>query len=213
MIRTLQLDGPAETTGAGGTLNFVSLAEVLVYLEQQSDSGGSFDTLVQKLIDSVSVSAFGLMNGRFLVRPSTEFDFVFTPEQEDVIFLPQYPVGTVSVVELGYMSANGTWSSSESVAVENYYVESLTGRIYGSWPVQRHSVRIKWPGGYTAAPEDAKEAAAKWVGVKLQRARVARWDVTSQTKGGTESATYTAELPPDVAAIWAKYATPGGSVA
>lgn len=213
MNRTLQLDGPAETTGASGTLNFVSLAEVLVYIEQQSDSGGAFDTLLQKLIDSVCVSAFGLMNGRFLKRPTTEFDYVFTPENDDVLFLPQYPVGTVSVVELGYMSANGIWTASQTVAAEDFYVESVTGRIYGSWPRVRHSVRIKWPGGYTAAPEDAKEAAAKWVGVKLQRSRVARWDVTSQTKGGTDSATYTAELPPEVAAIWSKYSTPLGSVA
>src|SRR5262245_40647660 len=84
----LRLNGPPETTGPSGTLTLVSLAETLAYLEKYSDSGGPFDQLLQVLIDSACTGAFGLMGGRFLKQPTEYFDYVFTPESDQVILLP-----------------------------------------------------------------------------------------------------------------------------
>ena len=209
-IGRLQLAGPAETVGAAGTLTLVTVAEVQAYIEKPAEA--AFDALLQILIDSACTGAFGIMGGRFLKRPATAFDFVLTPETEEVLFLPQYPIGTVSAVEAGYMSANNVWTATHVFASTDYYAESRSGRLYSQWPSDRHSVRVTWTGGHVTPPSDAKDAVMQWVGVKLQRLRKARWDVRSMS-GPTESYSFEDELPQSAASILAKYAIPEASMA
>ena len=207
----LQLAGPAETVGAAGTLTLVTVAEVQAYIEKPAEA--AFDLLLQTLIDSASTGAFGLMGGRFLKRPATEFDFVLSPETEEVVFLHQFPVGAVSLLEAGSMTANGVWTASHTFATTEYYVDARSGRLYASWPSDRHSIRVRWSGGYaTAAPPDAKEALMQWVAVKLQRLRKGRWDVRSMS-GPTESYSFDNELPQSAAVVFSKYAVPEVSIA
>lgn len=206
----IQLSGPAETTGASGTLTLVSLAEVLAYLEVTSDAGAQ-DALIQTLIDSVCQHAFSLMGGRFLKRPATEFNYVFTPSgRGESVLLHQTPVGTISVCETGHFDSSGTWTAYETIS--DYYLDARAGALYrgniwgsfGGWPTAKYSVRVSWPGGFTSVPADAKEAVCQWVGTKLQRLRRSRWDVTSLTSAA-EAATYATELPQMAAEIFEKY--------
>lgn len=205
-MNRLQLAGPDATTGASGTLTLVSVAETEAYLEKPGDAG-AFDALVQTLIDSACWGAFGLMGGRFLKRPQTEFDFVMTPDDDEYIYLHQYPVGTISLIEVGYMTANATWTASYTPIATDWYADKRSGKIYGLWGSSAHSVRVKWSGGFSTVPADAKEAVMQWVGVKLSRLRKARWDASSM-QSQNEGWTYTDELPGAAASVFAKYALP-----
>ena len=206
-MERVQIAGPAETVGAAGTLTLATLAETLAYLEQTSDSGGPFDLLVQSLIDSVSVAAFGIMGGRFLKRPATAFDFAFTPLGSlDALFLHQFPVGTITSIDYGYMSQDGTFSAQQTPQATEWYADRRSGRIYATLPWGKHSVRIVWTGGYVTVPQDAKEALFQWVGVKLARIKTARWDATSM-QGANEARTFREqEIPVFSRDVFAKYA-------
>jgi len=208
----LQLAGPAESVGAAGTLTLATLAEAQAYIEKPSDSGGAFDLLMQTLIDSASQGAFGLMGGRYLKRPATAFDFVLSPDSEEVIWLHQYPIGTISAIQIGRLTANGVWESSYSLLATDWYADSRSGRIYGSWPDAKHSVRVTWTGGYETVPADAKEALIQWVGVKLNRLRKARWDMRT-VQDATSGATFENELPQSAAVVFSKYSIPEASFA
>jgi len=205
----VELDGPAETTGVGGTLSLATLANFQAYIGEASDSGGAVDTLHQTVLDAACHGAYSKMGGRFLLRPATAFDWVFSSQDVgSTLFLQQWPVGTVSVFELGWMSANGVWTSQYTVPVGEYYLDSRSGRIYGTWPTSLHSVRVAWTGGFTTVPADAKEAVMIWAGVKLERVRRMRWDQKSKTSG-QEGATFTdSDLPGYVAEVFQKYSLP-----
>lgn len=213
-MERLRLAGPDETTGVTGTLNFVTVAETQAYIEKPGDSGGAFDTLIQTLIDSASQGVFGLTGGRFIKRSTTEFDFVMTPDTVETILLHQYPVGAISLIEFGTMESNGVWALSWTPAASDWYADLRAGKIHGYWPSGKHSIRVKWTGGFasTAIPADIKEAVFQWVGVKLSRLRKARWDASSM-QGATEGWTFTDELPPSAAATIAKYSIPEASMA
>ena len=203
----LQLSGPAETVGASGTLTLATLAETQAYLETPSDSGGAFDLLVQSLIDSVSVSAFGIMGGRFLKRPATSFDVVFTPVGDlEVLFLHQYPIGSISSIQLGYMSQDGTFSATQNLTGTDWYSDARSGRIYASLPTGRHSVRVVWTGGYVTVPQDAKEALFQWVGVKLRNVRLSSWGALSIQSENEARAYSVEEIPGFARGIFGKYA-------
>jgi len=214
----VQIAGPAESTGPTGTLSLASIAEFQAYIEKPGDAGGPFDTLCQLVLDSACVGAFSLMGGRFLKRPAAEFEFAMTPEAEDRIFLHQWPVGTVSALEAGGFTANGVWQASYVYTAQEWYADMRSGRLYGTWPwgifppSLHHAVRVRWTGGFTTVPADAKEAVMQWAGVKLNRTRKARWDVTS-SQGPTEGYTFSGELPDFAAATFAKYTTPEASIA
>jgi hypothetical protein len=203
----LVLDGPDATTGAGGTLSLVTLAEFQAYINEDADAG-PLDARQQTLIDSACYGAFSLMGGRFLLRPATEFDYVLSPfDAGNTLFLPQYPLGTISVLEIGYMSANGVWTSQRTVASGDYYADAESGRVYGAWPLGMHTVRVSWPGGYTSAlvPADAKEAVMMWAAVKMQRVRRSRWDVKT-LQAASEGYSYTdTDLPEVARATFQKY--------
>ena len=211
----LQLAGPAETVGPSGTLSLVTLAEALAYLEKPSDAGGPFDQLIQMLADSASVDAFGQMGGRFLKLGSDNFDFVMTPELDGVIHLHQFPIANIALVEFGAMTADGVWAPSGSpLTTTSYYADKRSGRLYGNvtFPTSLHSVRVRWTGGFSPVPTDAKEAALQWVGVKRSRQKQGRWDVLSM-QGATEGYSFSSELPASAAAVFQKYAIPEVSVA
>lgn len=210
----LQLAGPAESVGAAGTLTLASLAETQAYIEKPGDSGGPFDILCQTLIDSASTGAFGLMGGRYLLRPATAFDFVLSPDSPEVIWLHQYPIGTITTVQFGRITGNGVWESTQTLLASEYYADSRSGRIYSfsGWPEAKHSVRVTWTGGFVAVPTDAKEGAMQWVGVKLNRLRKARWDIRTM-QDATSGFTFENELPQSAALVFAKYAVPEASIA
>lgn len=199
----LQLAGPAETVGSSGNLSLATVAEILVYMKKTS---GADDALLQTLLDSVAVAAFGFMQGRFLKRSSTPFDVVFTPRGEgDVIWLTQWPIGTVTSVQTGGMDQNGQFNPDHTYEATEWYSDVKAGRIYGSFPAgTKHSVRVVWTGGYAAVPQDAKEAAMMWAAVKYQRANDARWDQTSM-QSATQGYSYGEEMPRFSQDIFAKY--------
>lgn len=211
MIERIRINGPAETYGASGTLSLVSLAEVQAYMEQTGDAG-PFDALIQSLIDSVSATAYGLMHGRFLKRPTAEFEYAITPINNTTVFLHQWPVGTVSLLELGYMLGN-TWTTVQTLTSVDYTVDKEKGLLigYGGFPATQFGVRVNWTGGYTAVPPDAKEACFKYVMTKLIRKRKGRIDATTQS-GPTEGYTFEDELPKAARVIFQKYATGIGSL-
>jgi len=205
-MNIVRLAGPAKTTGVGGTLSIVTLAEFQAYINEDSEAG--VDARQQILLDSACYGAFSAMGGRFILRPATEFDMVLSSiDIGETIFLPQYPIGTISVLELGYMSGNGIWTSQTTVTTGDYYVDSDTGRVYGNWPLTLHSIRVKWPGGFLAAdvPADVKEAVMIWAAVKLQRARRSRWDVKTLQAASEGYAYIETDLPESAAAIFRKY--------
>ena len=210
----LQLAGPAESVGAAGTLTLCSLAEFQAYIEKPGDSGGAFDILCQTLIDSASHGAFGLMGGRYLKRPATSFDFVLSPDSPEVLWLNQYPIGTISSIQLGRLTGNGVWESSQSLLATEYYADPRSGRVYSfsGWPESKHSVRVVWTGGFDTVPADAKEALIQWAGVKLNRLRKGRWDIRTM-QDATTGFTFENELPQSSAGVFAKYSIPEASVA
>lgn len=211
MIERLRLTGPAESYGSSGTLSLVSVAEVLAHMEQTGDAG-SFDALIQSYIDAVSAAAYGRMHGRFIKRPTTPFDYVITPINRDTVFLHQWPIGTVSTVEIGYM-VGSTWTSTQTLTAVDYTLDSERGLLigYGGFPDAQLSVRVEWTGGYTAVPPDLKEAVYKWVITKLVRKREGRIDATSQS-GPTEGYTFEDELLKASRDIFQKYSTGIGSL-
>lgn len=212
MIERVRINGPSESYGASGTLSLVSVSEVQAYMEQTGDSGGPYDTLIQTLIDAVSASAYGLMHGRFLKRPAAEFEYAITPVASDMVFLHQWPVGTISLVEIGYMLGN-VWQTTQTVNSTDYTLDTQKGILigYGGFPATQFGVRVNWTGGYTSVPPDAKEAAIKHVVTKLIRKRKGRIDATSQA-GPTESYTFEDELPKAARIIFQKYSTGNGSL-
>ena len=211
----LVLDGPAATTGASGTLSFVALADWQAYIKETGDAGGPIDTRHRIVLDSALHSAFSLMGGRFLLRPSTAFSYVLSPfDDGSTLFLSQYPVGTITAIETGYMSADGVWTNQNTIDTDNYYADKASGRVYGVWPVALHSVRVEWDGGYIAAevPADAKEAVMAWAAVKWQRVKRTRWDVKTLS-GASEGYSYIdTDLPAASEAVLRKYAMPTVSV-
>ncbi len=213
-MNNLVFPGPIAKTGAGETLNFVTLLEFQNYINEPAVDAAT-DARMQQLIDSASYGAFSAMGGRFLLRPATEFDYVMASVAEgSTLFLPQYPVGTISRLDFGYMSANGVWVQSLAVPTSEYYVDSETGRVYGAWPTSMHSVRVTWPGGYPAAelPEDAKEAVMMTAAVKLQRARRSRWDVKTLTAGSEGYTYFESDIPPVAAGVFQKYSLPTSTI-
>lgn len=207
-MQSIQIAGPAETTGSSGTLTLLTLSEAYAYLEKTAD-GGAQDALVQTLIDGVSQNAFALMGGRFLKRPTTPFDVVFTPAGDGmVLWLPQWPIGTVTSVQLGKITSDTTFSPDVTLQASEWYSEPRAGRIYGSFPLVMHSVRVVWTGGYTAVPADAKDAAAQWVGTKLSRIRSGRWDHTSM-QAADQGFTFSDELPKSALDVFLRYKAEG----
>lgn len=205
------LAGPQPTTGVGGTLSLVTLANFQAYINESSDSGGPKDTVHQTVLDAACRGAYNRMGGRYLLRPATEFDYVMQSQDDGSrVYLPQYPVGAISVLELGYMSADATWTSQKTVTSNEYYLDARSGILKGVWPLQLDSIRVKWTGGYTSAelPADAKEAVMIWAGVKYQRTLRSRWDIKSNS-AGQESAVYIeTDIPDYVAQILSQYTKP-----
>jgi len=200
------LAGPAPTTGVGGNLELVTRAEFQLYINEPSEA--AVDARQQILLNSAHQTAFSEMGGRFILRSATEFDYVLTaPDDGDVLFLPQYPVGTISIVERGFMSAVGVWTSQGTVAASEYYVDAPTGRMYGNWPTKMHSVRVVFPAGFIAAevPADVKEAVMMHTAVKVQRTRRSRWDVKTLQAASEGASFYESDLPPAAAAIYQRY--------
>jgi hypothetical protein len=155
------------------------------------------------------------MGGRFLLRPAAAFNFVLTPfDDGSTLFLSQYPIGTITAIETGYMSADDTWTSQGTVAAGDYYSDADSGRVFGAWPLSMHSVRVEWTGGFEAAavPADAKEAVMAWSAVKWQRVKRARWDVKTLS-GASEGYSYIdTDLPAASETVLRKYAIASVSV-
>jgi hypothetical protein len=211
-VDSIAIAGPAETVGSSGTLTLVTVAEANAYLEKPADAGAQ-DALLQILIDGVSFSAFALMGGRFLKRPSTPFDVVFTPRGDgSAIWLPQWPIGTISSIQLGNIASDQTFNPTTTLIATDWYSEPRSGRVYGSFPLNvLHSVRVVWTGGYTAIPQDAKDAALQWVGVKLSRIRAARWDQSAMQKAD-QGASYLDECPKSALDTFLRYKSMRGSI-
>ena len=212
-MESIALAGPAESVGSSGTLTLATIQEASAYMEKALD-GGAFDAQLQVLIDGVSMQAYSLMGGRFLKRPATPFDFVFTPKGNGfTIWLPQWPIGTITSVQIGQIISDGTFSPSATLAAGEWYSEKSNGRIYGSFPAgSMHSVRVVWTGGYAAVPQDAKDACLQWVGVKLSRIRAARWDHTSMQKSDQGASYREQECPQQSFETFLRYKSCRGSV-
>lgn len=208
------LAGPAATTGVGGTLELVTLAEFQAYIVVTAEA--TLDAQQQILLNAAHQTAYTAMGGRFILRPATEFDYVLSaPDDGSTVFFPQYPIGTISVIQRGYMSALGVWTSQGDVAVGDYYQDSATGRIYGNFPTSMHNMRVKCPAGYVSAnvPADIKEAVMMHTAVKFQRVSRSRWDVKSEQTASQGASYYESDIPPAAAAIYQTYRLAAASIA
>ena len=212
-MQYLELAGPAPATGAGSTLELLPLAELHTYLKRSTDA--AFDGVLQKLLDVVHWEVFRLTGGRFILRDATAFDHVLSVfEATKQIYLPQLPVGTITSVDIGSMTADATFTSTKSVATTEFYSNKEGGVLYaktlgGSWPRGRHSIRVVYTAGFATVPEDIKGAVAQIVSVKFQRGLDADHG-RLQVSQGTQGYVLTQDdIPKPAMQVIRNYALPG----
>lgn len=197
----IHLGGPAETVGATGSLSLVSVADLQVYLDLPP---GENDTYHQVLLDTVHMSAFRLMGGRFIKIPSVDFDEVVDIEQaRRTLFLAQKPITSITAIDLGEMTSDGTFTSSNTLTTDEYYTDKPSGRIYtrwpGVWPKGQDIVRVRYKAGFSTVPADLKAAVCRWVSVLLVRIDAKNYHAIAHSSGN-ESTSFTLEEIPEASA-------------
>jgi len=119
----------------------------------------TFSTSENSLLDTLCLAASAAIRSytrRELLL--TSHDELVSGLAEDVLFLRQYPITTITRVSLV--------SGDPLVDVGGYRIDSARGllmRISGTWQLGKSNYRVEYEAGYEELPSDLEEGAAQWV--------------------------------------------------
>ena len=206
----IQISGPGATrNGASNDYEVLTIAKCKELLF--AATGTADDVPLQSLIDAVHQSAYLFTGGRIFKRGSA-YTQIYSGTGERSLTLKQWPVGTVTSVDRGYiLDSTGAFSSVQSYGSADYIVDADRGILrsigWMSFDKGDHNFKVVFTAGYASGqvPSDILRALADWVGVSLKRADKKSWDVSSESDNN-KSRTYTiAEMPRSTEAVLSRY--------
>lgn len=175
----IRLSGPG---GAASDYEVATLAQAKAYLQLTSATD---DTLLNMIVDGTNQAIYR-ETGRMLKRGAVDFDDVVDGPGTGSLFLPEYPVSSLTSVDNVQMTGNNTFTTLYAYAATDFQLEPKGGRLIlirlpGVWPAYAHSIRLKYKAGYATLPPDLVAAACQWIAVQYQRVKAKRLDVLTLT--------------------------------
>lgn len=141
-----------------------ALVELAVVKRRLGITGTADDTLLEELIDEMTVKIESYCDRRFFDDAAvTEIhDGDFDETLRDKLFTRRWPINSVTSVAYasGSLSAP-TWNLLS--AATDYIIDSDSGTLHLSLVGGRRTMRIIYRGGYTVIPHDLRHACIKEV--------------------------------------------------
>ncbi len=138
-----------------------ALTDTTAVKAQLGISGSTYDTILDRMIDSATLYAESFIGRYIKGRGSNLTVLLDVPEATQDIFLRNFPIISVTSV-----TDDGTVISSN-----DYYKYDDTGRLSlksGSWSVGRQTLSIVYQGGYANVPADLIQWCVSVVGAMFQ---------------------------------------------
>lgn len=166
-------------------------------------SGSTFDTVLEELIDEMTVKIESECDRRFFDDAAvTEIhDGDYDDTGRNKIFTNRWPINSVTSISYatgGYL--NPIWNILDGET--QYQIDAQSGIIHTQLTNGRNSIRIIYRGGYTTIPHDIRHACIKEVSKAFQRRNSE--GAKSESVAGTTVA-WNEELDPTTKAICARY--------
>lgn len=187
------------------TYALTSLTKVKNYLGIAAGVS-TYDTVLEYLIDSVTLWIEGECGGRRLFDGATEVTEYYDGDDgtgKSKIFLKRYPVQSITSVSYNSgTSGTPTWTAFDA---DDYERDDNEGVLHflSSLPKGRQNIKVKYKSGYvTTIPQDLDVACCKMVAKEFDKRK--SQGVLSESVGGG-SVSWNENVDPSVLSVIRKY--------
>ena len=175
----------------------VTTDEVREYLGNSTATDN--ETELGHILENVHRAFADELGGRILLDTGTDYDYLLDSFRSDVVYLPHYPIVSISRLEWVIAEGGGTYTALQTFDASMYETDPDSGTIMATsmgFPTGRNSIRCTWKAGYAVVPASVRDAICQWAAVKYQRVFGMRLDKLSEAHEA-DSTSYTRLDRPD----------------
>lgn len=169
-------------------MGLTTVANVKAYL---GVAGSADDALIENLIDRVTNFIQKYCNRKFT---KSNYDEYYDGSGAGYLFLPNYPIVSVSLLEI-----DGIIKTSTDYAI---YVDAGMIRLKnGKFSEGVLNVHVLYTAGYSTIPKDLEQACTELVAMKYYSRGTEKFGVTARNFGEGGTISYERTLPAEIADV------------
>ena len=157
------------------------------------------ETELGHILENVQRQFADELGGRIIKNTGTDYDYLLDIYRSDRIYLPHYPIVSISRLEWVTMAGGGTYTTLQTFDSSTYEIDADSGTIMAvtlGFPVGPNAIRCTWKAGYDIVPAAIRDAICQWAAVRYQRVYGMRLDKLSEAHEA-DSTSYTRLDRPD----------------